>query len=78
MKQRLEPEQMWSIAASTVYGGLTGFAVGVVHQIHSALSTEIPDNVYMHVVGALLVEAIGGAILFAAAAWLRNWLKRRS
>jgi hypothetical protein len=78
MKQRLEPKQMWSITVSAVYGGLTGFAVGIVHQIHSALSKEIPDNVYMHVVGALLVEAIGGAILFAAAASLRNRLKRRS
>jgi integration host factor subunit alpha len=75
MKRRLEPGQMRSTSASAVYGWLTGFAESALHQINSALSNDIPDDVYMHVVSELIIGALGGAILFAAVALLLKGLK---
>jgi hypothetical protein len=77
MAQQVEPKQVWGISASATYGGLAGIAAGVVHQIYSSFSMEIPDNVYVHVVGATLVGAFSGAVLFASVALFRNWLKLR-
>jgi ABC-type uncharacterized transport system permease subunit len=72
MKWRLESEQMCSTSASAVYGWLAGIAASAVHQNHSAISNDTSDNVYMHVVGALIVGAFSGATLFAVIALLRN------
>jgi hypothetical protein len=75
MAQPLRPTQTWSISASASYGGLTGFAVSVIHQIYSSFSKQVPDNVYTQIVGASLIGSVSGAILFAIVASLRNWLK---
>lgn len=72
MAQPLRPTQTWSISASASYGGLIGFAVSVVYQIHSTFSKGLSDNVYAHLVDASVLGEISGAILFAVVALMRN------
>ena len=67
---------MWSRSTSAVYGWLGGIAVGALRQIHFVVSNDVPNDVYMRVVGELIIGACSGAILFAVLASLRNHLSR--
>jgi hypothetical protein len=63
MNRGSEPEQRWSPSSSTVYGGLKGMIAKAVHHIQHVLSNGIPEDVYAHVLGEMMVGAFGGAIL---------------
>ena len=67
-----EPADTWSISSSAVYGWLTGIAAGGLHQVHFALSHDIPDHEFVRVVSVLMAAGCGGAVLFAGIAALRN------
>ena len=67
---------MWSRSTSAVYGWLSGIAVGALRQIHFVVSNDVPNDVYMRVVGELIIGACSGAILFAVLASLRNHLRQ--
>jgi hypothetical protein len=76
MKRGPGLEEKWSPSSSAVYGCLIGVAVAAYHQVHHAISDDIPDNVYTHMFGELIAAGSGGAILFASVTALRNWLCR--
>jgi hypothetical protein len=78
MKQPIESEPMWSRSTSAVYGWLSGIAISALRQIHFVVSEDVPNDVYLLVVGELIVGAGGGATLFAGIASLRNHLRKRS
>jgi hypothetical protein len=68
----LEPMDAWSTSFSAVCGWNTGIAAGGLHQVHFALSLDIPDSGFLHVVSVLMAAGCAGAILFAGLAALRN------
>jgi hypothetical protein len=67
-----EPTPRLSLTIGAIDGSLAGFAVAILHQVHHAILNNIPDNVIMHLLGELLVAAVGGALLFVGIAALRN------
>ena len=73
---QLEPAGMWSISSSAVYGWLTGIAAGGLHQVHFALSHDIPDNGFLRVVTVLIAGGCAGSIVFAGIAALQNHRER--
>ena len=53
----------------SVVGRATGDAVGgavlaALHQVYSAISNNIPDNLYVHVIGDFVAGAVGGGEQF--------------
>jgi hypothetical protein len=77
MNRGLGREKEWSLTSSAVYGCLTGIAVTSFHHVHQAISNDIPDNIYAHVLGGMIAGSLGSAILFVLIAAIRNRLRRR-
>jgi hypothetical protein len=67
-------EQKWSTRSGAEYGCLLGFIAIPLRHIHQAVSNQIPEDVYTHVFGELIVGGVTGATLFAVAAALLNRL----
>jgi hypothetical protein len=72
MNRGLGREKEWSLTSSAVYGCLTGIAVIALHHVHQAISNDIPDNIYAHVLGEMFVGSFGGGVLFTVIAAIRN------
>ncbi|WP_201842408.1 hypothetical protein [Microvirga zambiensis] len=68
----------WSLSSCALNGGLIGIAVGAIHQVYRAFTNDIPEEIYMQVVGEVIVAAICGAILFIVIAAIRNRLRREN
>jgi hypothetical protein len=75
VKRGFEPEPKWSLRSSAVNGGLAGLAVAVFHHIHHVIFSNMPADIYTHVIGETIAGILGGAILFVGVTALRNWLK---
>jgi hypothetical protein len=75
--KELEPYSKWAIESSAVNGSLVGIATATLHQVHHAISNNIPNDIITHVIGEMFAGALGGALLFAGVACLRNWLRGR-
>jgi hypothetical protein len=56
-------EKGWSLTSNAVCGCLIGMIAKSLHHIQHALSVGIPEGVYAHVLGEMMVGAFGGAIL---------------
>jgi hypothetical protein len=63
-------------AYSARNGVLFGMAVAPLHQVHHALTQQIPKNILAHVLGEWAAFAIGGAALFTAASAICNLFSR--
>jgi hypothetical protein len=77
LQRSFEPDLRWSRRSSAIYGGLAGIAIAALHHIYHAISSNIPDNIYAHVIGEIAAGAAGGALLFTAISIIRNHLKGR-
>jgi ABC-type uncharacterized transport system permease subunit len=77
LKRPSEREPGWSLRGSAINGGLAGIAIAALYQVYSAVTNNIPDNLYVHVFGDFVAGAVGGAILFTVIAFLRNHFKGR-
>jgi hypothetical protein len=73
-----EPKPKWSIRSSAANGSLAGVAVAAFHQVHHAIFNNIPEDIYAHAIVEMVAGGVGGAILFAGVAALRNWLAGKS
>ena len=76
MKKERHPARCWDYAESTWNGTLFGIAAAALHQFHHAITDQIPDNIPVHVLGECAAFALGGAVLFAAASAICNFLTR--
>jgi ABC-type uncharacterized transport system permease subunit len=56
---------------------LVGIVLGALHEVYHVISNNIPDDIYVHVIGEFVAGAVGGTILFMVIAALRNRLKGR-
>lgn len=74
MIQGYKPASNWSLRSSAIDGSLVGLAVTSLHHVHHAITNNIPDNIYTHVIGEAAAGLIGGAILFVGVAAVRNWI----
>jgi hypothetical protein len=74
MSRELGPE--WSPSSSAFCGCLVGLAGTALHQLYSAISNNIPDDIYTHVISEMIVGALGGGTLFVIIATIRNRLTR--
>ena len=74
MSRELGPE--WGLRSSALYGCLTGIALTSLHHVHQAISNNIPDDIYTHVISEMIVGALGGGALFVIIATIRNRLTR--
>ena len=73
MKQ--SSNQRWSRANAAYLGAFLGMALGVIHQIHHAFTSVEPDeNPLAHIVPEFVGLTVGGALLLAAIAEVRNHL----
>ena len=76
MKKERKPAQRWDYAYGARMGVLAGIAVGSLHQVYRAFTNQIPENILAHVLGEMAAFALGGAVLFAAALAICNFLTR--
>ena len=77
MKRGSKPEPGWSLWSSAINGALVGIVLAALHQVYHALSSNIPDDIYAHVIGEFVAGAVGGAILFMVISVTKNRLKDR-
>ena len=59
------------------YGGLVGAGVASLHHVHHVLTSQIPANIPVHVIGELAGAACGGAVLTSVISAICNRLKTR-
>jgi hypothetical protein len=72
---RKQGRHKWSVSGSLLNGSLIGIAAGALHHVYHAVTNDIPENIYSHVIGELVAAALLCAGLFVGIATLRNWLK---
>lgn len=77
MTREAGPNEDESLSTIALYGGLIGIAAAALHQIHHAITNDIPANPLLHVISEVIAGAVGGAILFAAVPFLRSRFKGR-
>ena len=77
MKRGPKPEPGWSLRSSAINGALAGIVLAALHELYHAVSSNIPDDIYVHVIGEFVAGAVGGAILFTVISVIRNHLKGR-
>ena len=57
-------------------GALFGTPLGSLHIVHHALTNQVPENTYTHILGDLAVGALGSAVLFAAVSLICAWFSQ--
>jgi hypothetical protein len=77
MKKRHRQQGPWRVADRAYYGSLLSLAIVPFHHIHHAVSGDIPDDPFLHVIGEVIAGSFGGALLFTAISAARNWHKAR-
>ncbi len=77
MKKRDSQQEPWRIPDGAYYGSLLSLAVVAFHQIHHAVSGDIPEDPFLHVIGEVIAGSLGGALLFTAISAVRIWYKAR-
>jgi hypothetical protein len=76
MKKERKPARCWDYAESAGNGALFGIAAASLLQVYHAITNQIPDNIPAHVLSEFAAFAVGGAVLFAAACAICNFLTR--
>ena len=76
MRKRCTSAPCWDTAGNARLGALVGIAVAALNMIYHALSDQIPENLYAHVIGEYVTGALAGAAVFAAVSAIYNWRKR--
>jgi hypothetical protein len=76
MKKGCSSAQCCDNAYSARSGALLGTAIGSLHIVYHALTNQVPEDIYQHVLGELIAGALGGSALFAAVSAACNWFKQ--
>jgi hypothetical protein len=74
-----EPSKKWDPTVSAFCGAMTGMMLAIVLEVREICAGRFDDvDPFIHIVVELAVFASGGAVLFAAAAELRNRNRKSS
>jgi hypothetical protein len=74
-----EPSKEWDLTVSAFCGAMLGMTLAIVLQAYDICAGRFDDvDPFVHITIKLAVFASGGAVLFAAAAELRNRNRRSS
>ncbi len=78
---RLRSKKQWDTAHLAGYGALLGMLLGMLEQFCHAFCPatwqHIPgENLFTHVLIEVMIGALAGATLIAAASAIHNWLMR--
>lgn len=74
-----EPSKEWDLTVSAFCGAMLGMTLAIVFEARDICAGRFDDvDPFIHIAMQLAVFASGGAVLFAAAAELRNRNRRSS
>jgi hypothetical protein len=76
MKKSCLSKQCCDNAYGARIGGLFGIAIATLHIVHHALTSHVPEDIYLHVLSKMAAGTLGSAALFATGAALCNWFSR--
>jgi hypothetical protein len=77
MKKRSRQKANWKIPDGAYYGSLLSLAIVPFHHIHHAVSGDIPEDPFLHIIGEVIAGSLGGALLFSVISVARNWHDER-